>query len=90
VIWEWARARQTLVPFVSPLLVAGYTQLPCDDYIQHVAFVLKMGLGDPGSDHGHGKKTQNSLMSPVISIQFQAELESRGVSGGISQGVIFD
>ena len=32
------------VPFVSPLLVvAGDTQLPCDD-IRHVAFVLKITL----------------------------------------------
>jgi hypothetical protein len=41
------KARETLVPFVSPLLVAGDTQLPCDD-IRNVAFVLEiklMGLG---------------------------------------------
>jgi hypothetical protein len=35
------------VPFVSPLLVAGDTQLPCDD-IRHVAFVLKIKLLGPG------------------------------------------
>jgi hypothetical protein len=51
--------------------------------MQHVSFVLKIKLMSPRlilvATMVMAKKTQNSLMSPVISIQ--AEWESRGVSG---------